>query len=86
MFYYFEGVSHFSLGYLEEIQSGRKSFEELANSFSDCSSAKRGGDLGPFGKGQMQRSFESAAFNLQVSSLNDLTEFLHLFSFNLRVA
>ena len=44
------------------IQSGEKSFAELATQFSDCSSAKRGGDLGPFGRGQMQRPFEEVCF------------------------
>lgn len=41
-------------GYREKITSGEAKFEELAGQFSDCSSAKRGGDLGPFGRGQMQ--------------------------------
>lgn len=35
--------------------------KELARFNSDCSSAKREGDLGNFGKGQMQPSFESVA-------------------------
>ena len=48
--------------YLEMIQSGEKSFAELATQFSDCSSAKRGGDLGPFGRGQMQRPFEEVTY------------------------
>ena len=34
--------------------SGEAAFEDLAEKFSDCSSAKRGGDLGPFGRGEMQ--------------------------------
>ena len=34
--------------------SGEASFEDLASKYSDCSSAKRGGDLGPFGHGEMQ--------------------------------
>ena len=29
-------------------------FAELASKESDCSSARKGGDLGPFGRGQMQ--------------------------------
>ncbi len=42
------------LGYREQIVSGEASFEDLASKYSDCSSAKHGGDLGPFGRGQMQ--------------------------------
>ena len=49
--------------YNQQIQSGEKTFEELASQFSDCSSAKRGGDLGPFGRGQMQRPFEEVSIN-----------------------
>lgn len=37
--------------YLEQIQSGERTLEELAQKYSDCSSAKRGGDLGPFKRG-----------------------------------
>ena len=40
--------------------------KELASEFSDCSSAKKGGDLGMFGPGQMQKPFEDATFGLQV--------------------
>ena len=40
------------------ITSGSRTFQELASEVSDCSSAKRGGDLGPFGRGAMQRPFE----------------------------
>ncbi len=45
-------------------------FKSLALVESDCSSAKRGGDLGVFGRGQMQPSFESAAFALHVLQLS----------------
>ena len=34
--------------------SGAKAFDEIATTESDCSSAKRGGDLGTFGRGKMQ--------------------------------
>ncbi|CAJ0831941.1 17726_t:CDS:2 [Entrophospora sp. SA101] len=43
---------------------------ELALTESDCSSAKRNGDLGFFGRGQMQPSFEDAAFKLEVGELS----------------
>ena len=37
-----------------EIVSDDTGFAELASKESDCGSAKRGGDLGLFGRGQMQ--------------------------------
>uniref|UniRef100_A0A8B9BEB9 Peptidyl-prolyl cis-trans isomerase n=2 Tax=Anser TaxID=8842 RepID=A0A8B9BEB9_9AVES len=38
-------------GYIQKIKSGEEDFESLASQFSDCSSAKAGGDLGAFGRG-----------------------------------
>mmetsp|Transcript_17410 Transcript_17410/g.32170 ORF Transcript_17410/g.32170 Transcript_17410/m.32170 type:complete len:275 (+) Transcript_17410:555-1379(+) len=46
-------------------QELRATFEELARTESDCSSAKRGGDLGFFGRKKMQPAFEEASFGLQ---------------------
>ena len=46
-------------GYKEKIDSGDASFDDLASEYSDCSSARNKGDLGPFGRGQMQVSFDS---------------------------
>merc|ERR1711936_151307 len=57
-------------GYRAKIVSGEATFEELASEFSDCSSAKRGGDLGPFGRGQMQKPFEDATYSLKVGELS----------------
>ncbi|XP_013774555.1 peptidyl-prolyl cis-trans isomerase NIMA-interacting 1-like [Limulus polyphemus] len=56
--------------YREQIVSGKAMFEELASKFSDCSSAKRGGDLGVFGRGAMQKPFEDASFALKVGELS----------------
>eukprot|EP00884_Botryococcus_braunii_P000051 jgi/Botrbrau1/10046/Bobra.0355s0005.1 len=62
---------------LAMIQSFRKSltdglvdFEDLASRESHCSSAKRGGDLGVFGRGQMQKPFEDATYALKVGELS----------------
>jgi NIMA-interacting peptidyl-prolyl cis-trans isomerase 1 len=52
------------------ITSKRGTFEQLASTYSDCSSAKRGGDLGLFGRGMMQRPFEEAAFSLEIGELS----------------
>lgn len=40
----------------------KEEFCNFASQFSDCSSAKQGGDLGTFGRGQMQKPFEDAAY------------------------
>lgn len=62
---------YFFPAYREQISFGKSSFAELASKYSDCSSAKRGGDLGPFGKGAMQKPFEEAAFALKVGELSE---------------
>lgn len=53
-----------ALEVLFDLKQG-KDFEELARKKSLCSSAKKGGDLGWFGRGQMVKEFESAAFALK---------------------
>lgn len=52
----------------------RATFEELAKTESDCSSAKRGGDLGFFGRKKMQPAFEKASFGLKVGQLSDIVD------------
>jgi NIMA-interacting peptidyl-prolyl cis-trans isomerase 1 len=52
----------------------RATFEELAKTESDCSSAKRGGDLGFFGRKKMQPAFEKASFGLRVGELSDVVD------------
>lgn len=52
----------------QEILSGRVTFEDLASRESHCNSARRGGDLGDFGPGQMQAPFEKATYALKVIS------------------
>ena len=53
----------------QRIENGMD-FGELASIESDCSSAKRKGDLGSFGRGTMQKSFEDASFALKVGELS----------------
>ncbi|XP_071722722.1 peptidyl-prolyl cis-trans isomerase Pin1-like [Rutidosis leptorrhynchoides] len=58
----------------EDIVSGKAKFEDVATTVSDCSSAKRGGDLGKFGRGQMQKPFEDATFSLKVGEISQIVE------------
>ena len=50
----------------------RSLFQELAKKFSECGSAKKGGDLGMFRRGKMSAAFELAAFNLDVYELSKM--------------
>lgn len=56
------------------IVNGTANFQEVAKQRSDCSSAARGGDLGPFERGQMQKPFEDATFNLRVGELSGIVD------------
>ncbi|KAL6650380.1 hypothetical protein ACP70R_009305 [Stipagrostis hirtigluma subsp. patula] len=58
----------------QQILSGQANFADLAARHSDCSSARRGGDLGTFGRRQMQKPFEDATFALKVGELSDIVD------------
>jgi len=62
------------LGHEARIRSGQSSLGELAVKESDCSSARKMGDLGFFGKGDMQREFEEAAFQLKPGEVSHVVE------------
>ena len=64
-------------GYRAEILSSadpHKAFSAKAKQRSDCSSYSRGGDLGHFGPGQMQKPFEDASFALEVGEISGIVE------------
>lgn len=54
---------------LYDIQQG-KSFEDAAREKSLCTSGKKGGELGWFGRGQMVKEFEDAAFSMQKGDIS----------------
>ena len=56
---------------LERINAG-ESFSKLATELSKCPSGKNGGDLGTFGRGQMVREFELAAFKLEKGEVSPI--------------
>jgi NIMA-interacting peptidyl-prolyl cis-trans isomerase 1 len=62
------------LAHEARIRSGAATLGELAVTESDCSSARRGGDLGYFGRGEMQKEFEDAAFALKPGELSRVVE------------
>ena len=60
-----------------EIKAQIKSFDDfarIAHEVSECSSAGKGGDLGVFGRGDMQKAFEDATYALQVGDISDLVD------------
>ena len=58
---------------LARINSG-ESFSKLAKDMSKCSSGKKGGDLGTFGRGQMVREFEFVAFKLDKGKVSGIVK------------
>ncbi|EGV61409.1 peptidyl-prolyl cis-trans isomerase Pin1 [Yamadazyma tenuis] len=60
--------------YREKVLKENIPLGDLAATESDCSSHSQHGDLGWFGKGQMQPPFEITSFNLNVGELSEPVE------------
>tara|TARA_B100000315_G_C14481105_1_gene542943 strand:- start:68 stop:343 length:276 start_codon:yes stop_codon:yes gene_type:complete len=59
---------------IHERLSNGENFSKIAKEKSLCPSRKKGGDLGTFGRGQMVKEFERAAFDLQKGQLSQSTQ------------
>ncbi|KAI3384696.1 hypothetical protein SNEBB_000662 [Seison nebaliae] len=49
-------------------------FGHLAKAVSDCRSHDQSGSLGEFGRGEMQKPFEDAAFALAIGELSEIVD------------
>ena len=75
---------------MDDIKAGKISFEgekkkkkktitckfpvDAAKKRSDCGSYAQNGDLGMFGKGEMQKPFEEASFALKVGEISGIVD------------
>lgn len=53
-----------------KLEAGEIIFDTIANQVSECRSAQLGGDLGNFGRGQMEKPIEDATYALSVGQLS----------------
>ena len=60
-----------------QIQSGETTFEDAAQSYSQCPSGNEGGNLGSFGQGAMVPEFDEVVFKEEVGVVHgpDKTQF-----------
>lgn len=58
----------------DKITRGEITFEAAATARSDCGSFRQGGDLGPFGPGEMMKPFEDATRALQVGEISGIVD------------
>ncbi len=55
---------------LKQLLAKGGDFGELARKHSSCSSAKKGGDLGEFGPGQMVKAFDNVVFKKPILTVH----------------
>ncbi|KAK4359542.1 hypothetical protein RND71_021771 [Anisodus tanguticus] len=58
----------------DDIIFSKSNFEDVVSRFSDYSFAKCGGDLGPFGRGQMKKPFEYTTYTPKVGEISDIID------------
>jgi len=58
------------MNFRELIVNGQSKFEDIAKEYSECRSAANCGDLGYFGRNEMQKEFEDVAFSLEKGELS----------------
>lgn len=66
-----------ALSMIEEVKTkiaDGADFADIAEEVSDCPSGQNGGSLGVFGRGQMVKAFEDAAFSLETGETSDVIE------------
>jgi parvulin-like peptidyl-prolyl isomerase len=56
---------------IKEELDGGADFAQLAKAYSDCPSAKAGGDLGPIKRGEMVKKFTDVAYATEVNGISD---------------
>ncbi|EEP75953.1 peptidyl-prolyl cis-trans isomerase ssp-1 [Uncinocarpus reesii 1704] len=61
-------------GHLKRIMAGEATLGDIATTESDCSSARKKGDLGFFTHGVMQKEFEDASFALKPGQISGIVE------------
>jgi peptidyl-prolyl cis-trans isomerase C len=69
-----KGEAHKKIEAVQEKAKSGTDFAELAKAHSEGPSNVRGGDLGFFGRGQMVKPFEEAAFVLEPGEISDIVE------------
>lgn len=60
--------------FLQQLKDNPSLFGQIATQYSECSSCQRGGDLGFFERGQMQKPFEEVSFKLKPGEISSIVE------------